>query len=81
MPVMGGHEMCRRLRADPRNADIPVLFQTAQAGEAEEIDCFKAGGSDYHSKPSRRGECLARMTVHLQNRRMVTALRRYADRV
>lgn len=81
MPVMNGHEMCRRLRADPSTADLPVLFQTAEATEREQVACFRAGGSDYISKPIRRGECLARVTVHLQNRRMVGALRSYTGRV
>jgi sigma-B regulation protein RsbU (phosphoserine phosphatase) len=81
MPVMGGHEMCRRLRADPRTADLPVLFQTSESTERELIACFQAGGSDYISKPVRRGECLARVSVHLQNRRMVGVLRSYAARV
>jgi sigma-B regulation protein RsbU (phosphoserine phosphatase) len=81
MPVMGGHEMCRRLRADPRTADLPVLFQTGESTEQELVKCFKAGGSDYISKPVRRGEFQARITVHLQNRRMVGVLRDYTNRV
>lgn len=79
MPVMGGREMCRRLRARLETADLPVLFQTAEATESEQLACFQAGGSDYIVKPIRRGECVARVTVHLQNRRMVLALRAYAS--
>ncbi|MEJ0072007.1 MAG: SpoIIE family protein phosphatase [Pseudomonadota bacterium] len=81
MPIMDGHEMCRRLRADPLTADLPVLFQTGDSSEAERVACFRAGGSDYISKPIRRGELLARVTLHLQNRRMHGTLRSYARRV
>ncbi|MBV8165735.1 MAG: fused response regulator/phosphatase [Alphaproteobacteria bacterium] len=81
MPEMDGYEMCRRLRADPRTADLPVLFQTSVSSQKEQVACFEAGGSDYIAKPIRRRECLARMAVHLQNRRMVGRLRSYASRV
>jgi len=37
MPVLDGLETCRRLKADPRTAKIPVVFLTARLAEVDEI--------------------------------------------
>jgi CheY-like chemotaxis protein len=44
MPVMDGPATVRRLREDPRTADIPVLFMTARV-QARELDRFKSLGA------------------------------------
>jgi CheY-like chemotaxis protein len=38
MPVMGGAELIRRLRADPRTAQIPILAATSDAQQAGNAD-------------------------------------------
>jgi len=55
MPVMGGAEFIRRLRADPVTAGVPILAVTA--------DVKFAGGADaVLSKPYRREQLLAAAT-------------------
>ena len=51
MPRMTGIEVCLALRKDPELADIPVLFLTAKAQEADVQRGFAAGGNDYVIKP------------------------------
>lgn len=51
MPVMDGLETCKRLKADPRTARIPVLFLTARAGETDEVIGLELGADDYIKKP------------------------------
>jgi len=51
MPVMDGLEACKRLRADPRTARIPVLFLTARSGEVDEVIGLEMGADDYVRKP------------------------------
>jgi DNA-binding response OmpR family regulator len=51
MPRMTGIEVCLALRKDPALADIPVLFLTAKAQEADVQRGFAAGGNDYVIKP------------------------------
>ena len=40
MPDMDGHEVCRRLRADPATCDIPVIFVTGLTSEGDELRGF-----------------------------------------
>lgn len=72
LPGLDGFETCRRLRADPRWREVPVIFVTALADVAEKVRGFEAGGVDYLTKPFHPQEVLARVAAHLQ----LAALRR-----
>jgi len=68
MPGMDGFETCRRLRAQPEWADVPVLFITALGETADKVAGFAAGGADYIAKPFQAEEVLARVAAHLRIR-------------
>lgn len=51
MPVMDGLEACRRIRANPDLADLPVLALTAGAMLAEHQDAIAAGMNAVLTKP------------------------------
>jgi two-component system sensor histidine kinase/response regulator len=51
MPVMDGETATRRLRSQPRHADLPVVAMTANALEADRERCFAAGMNDHVAKP------------------------------
>ena len=53
MPGIEGHQICARMRADPRTADIPVILLTAKAGDADEREAADAGVDAYVAKPFR----------------------------
>jgi DNA-binding response OmpR family regulator len=65
MPVMDGFEACRRIKADPRTQDIPILFLTALADTEALLHGFEAGGVDYVAKPFHPEELRARVTTHV----------------
>jgi len=65
MPGMDGFETCRRLKADPGTADIPVIFMTALSDMGDKIRGFEAGAVDYVTKPIQHEEVRARVTTHL----------------
>lgn len=65
MPGMDGMEVCRRLKADPVTADIPIIFLTAKT-EADDIAAaLDAGGVDYVTKPFHPTVLKARVRTHL----------------
>ena len=59
LPDMDGVEALRRLRLDPRTADIPVLAVTAQAMKGDRERFTEAGFDGYLSKPVDVDELLA----------------------
>lgn len=66
MPEMDGYEVCRRLKADPLTADIPVVFLTAKTEQADEQQGFDLGAVDYITKPISPPIVLARVHAQLQ---------------
>jgi diguanylate cyclase (GGDEF)-like protein len=70
MPELDGYEVCRRLKADPRTRDIPIVFLTARYRDHEEIARgLEAGAHDYVTKPFSAAELTARVGVMVRIRR------------
>ncbi len=65
-PGMNGLALCRRLRADQRFADLPVLFLTAHGSVEEIVAGLDAGGDDYVPKPFELAELTARIRALLR---------------
>lgn len=74
MPEMDGYEVCRRLKADARTRDIPVLFISAFGDTEDKVKAFSLGGVDYITKPFQADEVWARVEVHLTMRRLYRRL-------
>ena len=51
MPELDGPETCRRLKADPATANIPIIFLTAKSQEAEIQRGLSLGAAGYVTKP------------------------------
>jgi DNA-binding response OmpR family regulator len=68
LPRLDGIETCRRLKADERLRDIPVIMVTAKAEEADKIKGLEIGADDYVTKPFSAKELVARVKAHLRRR-------------
>lgn len=51
MPEMNGLELVKKVRADKRFVDIPIIMVTTEGGKAEVITALKAGVNNYIVKP------------------------------
>ncbi len=65
MPGIDGFETCRRLKANPNSAEIPVIFMTALSDTIDKVKGFNLGAVDYITKPFEHEEVLARLHTHL----------------
>lgn len=70
MPDMDGFELCRRLKANLRTRDIPVIFLTALSDSSDEKMGFEAGGVDFVTKPINIEILAARVRTHLELKKM-----------
>ncbi|WP_026735778.1 ATP-binding response regulator [Fischerella sp. PCC 9605] len=74
MPEMDGFETCRRLKANERTKDIPIIFMTALAETVDKVKGLNLGAVDYITKPLQHQEVLARIELHLKLRNMAKTL-------
>ncbi len=65
MDGIDGFEVCRRLKADAESRNIPVIFITAQGGEADEVRGLQLGAVDFIAKPINPVIVRARVQTHL----------------
>ena len=65
MPGMDGYEVCRKLKANPETAEIPVIFLTAKTDAIDEEKGFAVGAIDYIHKPFSGPIVLARVKTQL----------------
>lgn len=66
MPDIDGFETCRRLKANPKLRDIPVIFLTSKNEDEYEEKGFSVGASDFIHKPINAPIVIARVKTHLK---------------
>ncbi len=66
LPGIDGFEVCRRIRAMPELAGLPVLMLTARGDDVDKIVGLELGADDYLAKPFNPRELLARVRAVLR---------------
>jgi PleD family two-component response regulator len=74
MPRVDGVELCRRLRADPLTAGLPVIMLTAKGLSSDKVVGLTAGADDYIVKPFDTLELVARVRSTLRRNREVRGM-------
>ena len=69
LPGMDGLELLSKLKASPKNRDIPIIMLTAKGAEYDKVKALDAGAADYITKPFGNQELLARIRTALRHRR------------
>ena len=66
MPSPDGYEICRKIKADERTTDIPVIMITKE--KTERVKGVEAGAEDFISMPLNEPEVLARVKMLLKGK-------------
>jgi two-component system sensor histidine kinase/response regulator len=69
MPVMGGFEVCRKIKGSEKTKNIPIIFLTARTDDEAIEKGFALGGVDYITKPFSPVELIARVRTHIDLRK------------
>ena len=72
MPGIDGFETCRMMKSLNELRDIPVIFVTGRIDVSDIVQAFEIGAVDYVTKPIRHEEICARVTTHIQLRKLMT---------
>ena len=75
MPGMDGYEVCRRLKAQPSTAHVPIVMVTALTDQTERVRGLEAGADDFLSKPVDDGMLFARLRALLRVKQVLDAWR------
>lgn len=78
MPGMSGLEVLKKVRADARWADLPIMLITAASDDTLPVSALQSGAADFLTKPFRLGELLARVDSHVQRSRELRRARHEA---
>ena len=81
MPGMDGFETCKRLKADEKTREIPIIFLTAKVETEDIVHGFELGAVDYVTKPFNSTELLARVKTHLTMQGMRKELKAYNEQL
>src|SRR6185369_1127533 len=68
-------ELCRRIKAEEKTRDLPVLFLTAKFETEDKVRGLEVGGHDYLSKPIDQQELLARTRSALRVKQLQDRLK------
>jgi signal transduction histidine kinase len=75
MPELNGYEVCRRLKADPETAAIPVIMLTGLSQRDSRLEGIRAGANDFLNKPVDLTELRLRVRNAIHSKRLYDEVR------
>jgi putative two-component system response regulator len=81
MPELDGLELLARIKADPRTADVPVIFLTGEGDRRLKQEAFEQGAADFLAKPVDAAELRARLRSALRLKAAQDELRGQNERL
>lgn len=81
MPGIDGFEVCRRLRAERRTSELPIIMVTARADSNDVVAGLRDGANDYVTKPVDIDVLMARIETHLRLQELREESRRTSRRL
>jgi len=79
MPELDGFEVCRRMKANSRTAEIPVLFVSVLDPDQHVVEGLELGGEDFISWPVNASELVARIQARIRSYRPLSELRNVVE--
>ncbi len=70
MPGMDGYEVCKKIKQEYDTQHIPIIFLTAKTETEDIVKGFEVGGVDYVTKPFNSAELLARVSTHVEMKKL-----------
>ena len=72
LPGIDGLTLCRAIRREPTNGDVPILMVTARSEESDTVLGLESGADDYLAKPFSMRELVARVRALLRRPPLMT---------
>jgi DNA-binding response OmpR family regulator len=73
LPGLDGVTVCRAIRRESSNGDVPILMLTARREESDKVLGLESGADDYLTKPFGVRELVARVRALLRRRRAASS--------
>ncbi len=70
MPIMGGYELCKQIKLDPKFKEIPVILLTSLSDPLEVINSIECYADAFLTKPCNVDFLLSTMNSILENRKL-----------
>lgn len=77
MPGIDGYEVCRKLKADEKTKQVPVIFLSSLLNSSDKVKGLECGGVDFITNTADQAEILARVETHLKIRALTQEVMAY----
>jgi len=81
MPGLNGFDVCKLIKANPKHADLPIIFITANNDIDSIVQAFNIGAIDFITKPFINKEVISRVKTQIQIKKNKDAIDQYINEI